>query len=64
VLFLGSFECWPEMEVKGEATDLLVQDLNRSRAQGFSRLQKTSRPAMGPTQPPVQGGTESKVSGA
>ena len=43
------------MEVKGEATGLMVQDLNHSRAQDFSLLQKTSRLAMRPMQPPVQG---------
>jgi hypothetical protein len=43
------------MEVKEEATGWMVQGLNHSRVQDFCMLQRTSRPAMGPMQPPVQG---------
>ena len=62
--FLGHSKCWPEMEVKGEATGLMVQDLNDGRTRDFSLLRKTSRPATGPTQPPYTRVTGEKVTGA
>jgi hypothetical protein len=42
------------MEVKVEATGLMVQDLNDGRARDFSLLRKTSRPATGPIRDPIQ----------